>query len=149
MNSLNLNTFSNLGSDLLKGQEAFSKPRLATKSNSINLFQGNPSLNQGTAVYENLHQDTTHFSNSMNYGLTRQHNLLTGLNTNVNTTLDKGAADKLANDTLAQPFFTKKSNTLDSNTNYFDREEAIVVPDSNNLPYHTQLPLKLNLGAVS
>jgi hypothetical protein len=112
MKSLNANLFSSLGSDMLKGQESFLKAKSATKSFSTNLFQNNSLSDYSQPVTEGLYQAENLFSESLNYGLVRQHNLLSGSNQNVNASVEDAAARKLAENVFMQPYSSKEKDLL-------------------------------------
>jgi hypothetical protein len=126
--SINLNSFSFVGADLLKSQEAFSKAKSSTKSFSTNLFQNTSQTSTLAPQIENFYQNDTLFTESLNYGLVRQHNLITGLNTNVSPSLDPGAGEKLSDNVFLRPYFEKKLNQLGFKKSYSGELNLLQAP---------------------
>lgn len=86
---------SSVGSDLLKGQESFSKVHLSSKSPGTELFASD----YGTATQESkihqLYSDETNFLNTAGYGFFRQHNLIAAVGTSPNPSLDDFGSKKI------------------------------------------------------
>jgi hypothetical protein len=110
MKSVNANTLSFIGSDLLKGQEAFQKARSVTKSFSTNLFQNFSLQNTLNTDLESFYRNDTLFTGSLHYGLLRQHNLLPGSNLNISPMLDSRAGESLSDNIFSKSFFDEKTN---------------------------------------
>lgn len=105
---LNLQNFSTIGSDLLKGQEAFKKVREHHKGLGLNLFS---TLTDQEVFKTNLNKhfiSNASFFSSLNYGLTRQKNLFSA-SSNSNTSFidEKPSLQLLSSKKLSKPSYSE------------------------------------------
>jgi hypothetical protein len=129
---LNLQNFSTIGSDLLKGQEAFKKVREYHKGLGLDLFS---TLTDQEVFKTNLNKhfiSNTSFFSSLNYGLTRQKNLFsTSSNSNTSFIDEKPSSQLLS---------FKKLNKL--NYSEFLRASSHLIP-TRLTTQHSLLPKTL------
>jgi hypothetical protein len=93
--TLNFFNMSSVGSDLLKGQESFSKVHLSSKSPGTELFTSNYGAATQESKVHQLYSDETNFLNTAGYGFYRQHNLIAAVGTNPNPSLDNFGSKKI------------------------------------------------------
>ena len=123
---LNFLDFNDIGSNKLKESMAFKKIKTISKTFNSNLVSTPTSLTEKYKKINNLYINDNSFLLSSNYGLLRQHNLLSlksKLNLN-NIVLDKQSYDKLLQNNLVSNSQTLKNSVFLSNftqlkTNFF------------------------------
>ena len=98
----NFLNYSGLGSNTLRGAGAFAKVSNFSKTYTTNLIYSPSSLTSKYNSMHNLYFDDNKFLNTVNYGLTRQHNLISpsATTTGFATLLDSHSTDRFMNYTL-------------------------------------------------
>jgi len=100
---INFLNFSSIGSNTLKGSEAFVKVRNTSKIYNSNLVYSSSDFTNKYLKLNQLYTTDNSFLNTLTYGLRRQHNLISSsatLNT-VSPFLDFQSASKFLNYNLA------------------------------------------------
>lgn len=107
----NFLNFKNIGVDTAKDSNAFKKVRMFSKAYTTNLISVPSDFSDKYVKLNALYANENDFSDSLNYGLKRQHNLTSSAATsnNFNTFLDKKSMDRFLVHNLQ--YNTKKNGT--------------------------------------
>ena len=114
---LNFMDFNTIGSSTLKESNAFKKIRMYSKVYTTNLVHTSSNFTDKYIKLNSLFFNENELTNSLSYGLKRQHNLTASTATTsiYSTFLDQKSMDKFLN-------FTLQQNTTNKQTNFFDKD---------------------------